>query len=168
MVFMDLGEGLKKVFLAGVGAVATTAETAKEVIDDLVSKGELTMEQGKVLNEELRRNAKQKVKQHVTVNVTKEFKDAFSAVEHMNAEELEALKEEIRKAEEKAAQEAREKAEEEAQQAAQEGAAAREEAPEETADSGQAAEDGSIQSEGQEAETGEADTDDASAGNNAG
>ena len=35
-------------------------------------------------------------------------------------EELEALKEEIRKAEEKAAQEAREKAEEEAQQAAQE------------------------------------------------
>ena len=42
MVFMDLGEGLKKVFLAGVGAVATTAETAKEVIDDLVSKGELT------------------------------------------------------------------------------------------------------------------------------
>jgi len=147
MVFMDLGEGLKKVFLAGVGAVATTAETAKEVIDDLVSKGELTMEQGKVLNEELRRNAKQKVKQHVTVNVTKEFKDAFSAVEHMNAEELEALKEEIRKAEEKAAQEAREKAEEEAQQAA---------------------EDGSIQSEGQEAGTGEADTDDASAGNNAG
>ena len=104
MVFMDLGEGLKKVFLAGVGAVATTAETAKEVIDDLVSKGELTMEQGKVLNEELKRNAKQKVKQHVTVNVTKEFKDAFSAVEHMNAEELEALKEEIRKAEEKAAQ----------------------------------------------------------------
>lgn len=168
MVFMDLGEGLKKVFLAGVGAVATTAETAKEVIDDLVSKGELTMEQGKVLNEELKRNAKQKVKQHVTVNVTKEFKDAFSAVEHMNAEELEALKEEIRKAEEKAAQEAREKAEEEAQQAAQERAAAREEAPEETADSGQAAEDGSIQSEGQEAGTGEADTDDASAGNNAG
>ena len=121
---MDLGEGLKKVFLAGVGAVATTAETAKEVIDDLVSKGELTMEQGKVLNEELKRNAKQKVKQHVTVNVTKEFKDAFSAVEHMNAEELEALKEEIRKAEEKAAQEAREKAEEEAQQGAHKGAAA--------------------------------------------
>lgn len=114
---MDFGEGLKKIFLAGVGAVATTAETAKELVDDLVSKGELTMEQGKVLNEELKRNAKQKVKDHVTVNVTREYKDAFSAVEHMNAEELEALKEEIRKAEEKA----REKAEEEAQKAAQAG-----------------------------------------------
>lgn len=117
MVRMDFGEGLKKIFLAGVGAVATTAETAKELVDDLVSKGELTMEQGKVLNEELKRNAKQKVKDHVTVNVTREYKDAFSAVEHMNAEELEALKEEIRKAEEKA----REKAEEEAQKAAQAG-----------------------------------------------
>lgn len=129
---MDFGEGLKKIFLAGVGAVATTAETAKELVDDLVSKGELTMEQGKVLNEELRRNAKQKIKDHVTVNVTREYKDAFSAVEHMNAEELEALKEEIRKAEEKAQKEAEEKAEEEAQKAAQEGTdAGCEEEPEE-------------------------------------
>lgn len=129
---MDFGEGLKKIFLAGVGAVATTAETAKELVDDLVSKGELTMEQGKVLNEELRRNAKQKIKDHVTVNVTREYKDAFSAVEHMNAEELEALKEEIRKAEEKARKEAEEKAEEEAQKAAQEGTdAGCEEEPEE-------------------------------------
>ena len=91
---------MKKVFLAGVGAVATTAETAKEIVDDLVTKGELTVEQGKVLNEELKRNTKQKIKDHVTVNVTREYKDAFSAVEHMNAEELAALKEEIRKAEE--------------------------------------------------------------------
>ena len=129
---MDFGEGLKKIFLAGVGAVATTAETAKELVDDLVSKGELTMEQGKVLNEELRRNAKQKIKDHVTVNVTREYKDAFSAVEHMNTEELEALKEEIRKAEEKARKEAEEKAEEEAQKAAQEGTdAGCEEEPEE-------------------------------------
>ena len=110
MVFMDLGEGLKKVFLAGVGAVATTAETAKEIVDDLVTKGELTVEQGKVLNEELKRNTKQKIKDHVTVNVTREYKDAFSAVEHMNAEELAALKEEIRKAEERAEKEAQEKA----------------------------------------------------------
>ena len=98
---MDFGEGLKKIFLAGVGAVATTAETAKELVDDLVSKGELTMEQGKVLNEELKRNAKEKLKEHVTVNVTREYKDAFSAVGHMTQEELDALKEEIRRAEEK-------------------------------------------------------------------
>ncbi len=38
---MEFTEGLRKVFLAGVGAVASTAENAKELIDDLVEKGEL-------------------------------------------------------------------------------------------------------------------------------
>ena len=155
---MDLGEGLKKVFLAGVGAVATTAETAKEIVDDLVTKGELTVEQGKVLNEELKRNTKQKIKDHVTVNVTRVYKDAFSAVEHMNAEELAALKEE------RAEKEAQEKAEEEAQKAAQEGAAAAE-----TACGQDGTEEGcgasEEESDGQKTDTGEADENDKTAGN---
>ena len=161
---MDLGEGLKKVFLAGVGAVATTAETAKEIVDDLVTKGELTVEQGKVLNEELKRNTKQKIKNHVTVNVTREYKDAFSAVEHMNAEELAALKEEIRKAEEKAEKEAQEKAEEEAQNAAQEGAAAAEAACGQDG-GGEACGASSEEGGGQKTDTGEADGNDKTAGN---
>ena len=51
---MEFTEGLRKVFLAGVGAVASTAENAKELIDDLVEKGELTVAQGRMLNEELK------------------------------------------------------------------------------------------------------------------
>lgn len=35
---MELGEGLKKIFLAGVGAIATTAESTMEIIDTLVKK----------------------------------------------------------------------------------------------------------------------------------
>ena len=34
----NLGETLKKVMLAGVGALATTAEKSKEILDDLVKK----------------------------------------------------------------------------------------------------------------------------------
>lgn len=56
MADFDLGEGLRKVFLAGVGAIAVTVEKGQEVIDDLVRKGELTVEQGKALNTELKRN----------------------------------------------------------------------------------------------------------------
>lgn len=89
---MDITEGIKKIFLAGVGAVATTGEAAKNLIDTLVEKGELTVEQGKVLNEELKRNTKEKINKHVTVNVVNEFKDVFSAVDKMSKEELEALK----------------------------------------------------------------------------
>jgi polyhydroxyalkanoate synthesis regulator phasin len=57
MAGFDLGEGVRKIFLAGVGAVATGAERSQQIIEDLVKKGELTVEQGKTLNEELSRKA---------------------------------------------------------------------------------------------------------------
>lgn len=44
-----LGDGVKKVLLAGIGAVAVTAEKSRELLDEMVKKGELTVEQGKVL-----------------------------------------------------------------------------------------------------------------------
>ena len=43
----NISDDLKKIMLAGIGAVATTAEKSKEVVDALVKKGELTVEQGK-------------------------------------------------------------------------------------------------------------------------
>ena len=55
MADFTFGDGLHKVFLAGVGALATTAEKSQEIVDDLVKKGELTVEQGKALNTELKR-----------------------------------------------------------------------------------------------------------------
>ncbi|MDO4538983.1 MAG: hypothetical protein Q4B54_12535, partial [Coriobacteriales bacterium] len=51
------GEGVRKIFLVGVGAVATGAEKSKQIVEDLVKKGELTVEQGKSLNEELSQKA---------------------------------------------------------------------------------------------------------------
>ena len=111
---MELNEGLKKIFLAGVGAIATTAETAKDVVENLVKKGEITVEQGKVLNEELKKNAREKMKEHVSVTVVKEYKDAMTAVDHMKEDELEALKAKIAEVEKAAAQKAAEKAAEEA------------------------------------------------------
>ena len=44
-------DNIKKVILAGIGAVAVTAEKSKDLLDEMVEKGELTVEQGKVLNE---------------------------------------------------------------------------------------------------------------------
>ncbi len=92
---MVLSDGLKKIFLAGVGAAATTAEAAKDLVDQLVAKGELTVEQGKVLNEELRRNIKEKVSDHVSVEIVKEYKDVMNAVDHMSKEERDQLRERL-------------------------------------------------------------------------
>lgn len=58
-LFDDLSAGMRKAFLAGVGAVAVGAEKSQELVDDLIKKGELTVEQGKVLNEELTRKVKE-------------------------------------------------------------------------------------------------------------
>ena len=49
----NFGDDIKKVFLAGIGAVALTAEKTKELIDKLVEKGSITAEQGKKLAEKL-------------------------------------------------------------------------------------------------------------------
>lgn len=58
-----LGNNLKKVILAGIGAMAVTAEKSKDILDELVKKGELTVEQGKMLNEELKHNLNKSAKE---------------------------------------------------------------------------------------------------------
>ncbi|MBC2889900.1 phasin family protein [Gordonibacter massiliensis (ex Traore et al. 2017)] len=52
-----IGDGFKDIFLAGIGAMAITAEKSKELVDQLISKGELTVDQGKQINTELKHKA---------------------------------------------------------------------------------------------------------------
>ena len=65
----NFGDNIKKVILAGIGAVAVTGEKSKELLDEMVKKGELTVEQGKALNEELKHNIKKTMKDKVNVSV---------------------------------------------------------------------------------------------------
>ncbi|MFR6378411.1 MAG: phasin family protein [Oscillospiraceae bacterium] len=65
----QLSEGLRKLILAGIGAVAATKEKSEGILDELVKKGELTVEQGKVLNEELKHNIKDAIRENVTLHV---------------------------------------------------------------------------------------------------
>lgn len=53
----QLTDGFKDIFLAGIGAMAVTGEKAKEMVDQLIEKGELTVEQGKQVNSELTHKA---------------------------------------------------------------------------------------------------------------
>ncbi len=53
----SIEDGYKDIFLAGVGALALTGEKAKEVVDTLIEKGNLTVEQGKDINQELQHKA---------------------------------------------------------------------------------------------------------------
>ena len=93
----NLSDDLKKIILAGIGAAALTSEKAKQMIDEFVKKGELTVEQGKVLNEELKHNVRNKIKESVTVNVTvpQSVGDIEKAIGKLTPEELTALKAKI-------------------------------------------------------------------------
>ena len=88
--------GIISLILAGIGAVATTAERSKDLLDEMVEKGELTVEQGKVLNEELKHNIKQKV-QDVTGKKEAELsdEDISDLIDRMTPEQIRALKEKL-------------------------------------------------------------------------
>ena len=93
---MELGEGIKKLLLAGIGTAAVTAEKSKEVLDELVKKGELTVEQGKVLNQELKHNIKESVKKNVNVTFKPSDPDELKDVlGKMTPDQLAALKDQI-------------------------------------------------------------------------
>ena len=93
----QLGESIRKLILAGIGAAAVTKEKSEGLLKELVKKGELTVEQGKVLNEELKHNLKDAIRDNATVNVVRP--DVMDAVDNMTDAELEALKARIHAAE---------------------------------------------------------------------
>ncbi len=91
-----LGTGVKKLLLAGIGTVAATAEKSKEVLDELVKKGELTVEQGKILNQELKHNIRQAMKERADVPAKESAaEDLNGLLGKMTPEQLEALKQQI-------------------------------------------------------------------------
>lgn len=123
----QLSEGLRKLILAGIGAVAATKEKSEVILDELVKKGELTVEQGKVLNEELKHNIKDAIRENVTLHVvtpeeacgeedeeetdddTADF--VLDAVDGLTDEQLAALKARIAEREKAAAPDAAAQAE---------------------------------------------------------
>ena len=88
-----LTDGLKKILLAGIGTVAVTAEKSKEVLDEMVKRGELTVEHGKVLNQELKHNIKDTVKKNVNVSVKPQSPEELEELlDKMTPEQIQALK----------------------------------------------------------------------------
>ena len=86
-----LSEEFKKVWLAGVGAMALTAEKAEELVEKLIKKGEITVEQGKALNEELKHKAREKAKD--TISKSKlAVESVIDNLDKMSEEEIAAIK----------------------------------------------------------------------------
>lgn len=111
----DLSEGVKKLFLAGVGAANAAKEKSKEILGDLVEKGEQVVSQNEGLKDKLN-EAGEKAKSagekaisagEKAISAIKETAERFTSdqsgkmldfselLERLNPEQLAALKEQI-------------------------------------------------------------------------
>ena len=160
MADYKFGDGIKKFFLAGVGAAAITAEKGQEIIGELVKKGELTVEQGKEMSKDLQSSFKENMDKRginidelsqkiskMSADELAKIKEQLAAAEKVVSEKLMKVEEETAETVEKAAEAAAEAAEdvavaaEEAAEQAKEAAEDAEEAVEEVKEEAEAAEE---------------------------
>lgn len=76
-------EEAKKLLLAGIGAAATTYDKSVEVVEQLVEKGKITVEEGKELSEELKRDVKEKAE-----NVKLKANEKIEEIRPINKEDM--------------------------------------------------------------------------------
>ncbi|MBP1745261.1 MAG: hypothetical protein H6Q58_2239 [Firmicutes bacterium] len=95
---------LKKLLLAGIGSMAYTYEKGAEIVDDLIRKGEITISQGKEINQELkRRTTEEKTEPAARAEQTHEnegavwemLRDVLSGMDIATKEDIKRLEERI-------------------------------------------------------------------------
>lgn len=92
---------LKNILLAGIGSIALTYEKSESIINDLVKKGELTINQGKEINEELKKRMdKSKSDKEASNTLTIEtLKEVLSSLNLATKQDLIELEKRIEKLE---------------------------------------------------------------------
>lgn len=66
----QIEELFKNLAMAGIGAVAIGYEKAQKIVEELIKRGEMTVEEGKVFNAELQRRLKNEPMKAEDVDIT--------------------------------------------------------------------------------------------------
>ena len=89
----------EKIVMAGIDAITKTAESAGEMLDDLVKKGSLSMDQGKAINEELKHGIKTTVKEKVDETAqsiqSKAVNHFIDKMDKLSPEDLQRIRDKI-------------------------------------------------------------------------
>ena len=81
---------LKKVLLAGIGLTPMTVDKADSFVKELVEKGRLTVEEGKELEQELKRQSKEEAQEFLAKLDAKK-----SSVEYATKDDVKRLEEKL-------------------------------------------------------------------------
>lgn len=87
-------EDIMKIIYMGLGAMSLTSEKAMELKKDLEQRGQTLFEKGKVVNEELKHDISEKLKENVTVTIEKNdftVEDMLEKLDTLSDEEKEKL-----------------------------------------------------------------------------
>ncbi|HPP31782.1 MAG TPA: hypothetical protein PK083_04910 [Soehngenia sp.] len=91
---------LSNILLAGIGSLAFTYEKATEIIEELVKKGELTVKQGKELNEELKRKMTKNITKD-TLLTKEDIKEIIAELDLATKDDIDEIKNRLDKLENK-------------------------------------------------------------------
>ena len=80
-------EELKNIILMGLGAISLTGEKATALKKELLEKGETFYQEGRIKNEELKRELKEKIKDTITVEVSPTTKEEMVDIINKMSEE---------------------------------------------------------------------------------
>ena len=92
-------ESLRKVGLLGIGAVAITEEKVREVVNELVEKGEMSVDEGKTLVHELLTEKKKQV-QDFDEKISKDVQNAIGKSKIASKDDVSRLEDKITELEE--------------------------------------------------------------------
>lgn len=98
---------LKNILLAGIGAAAYSYDKAMDMVEDFVKKGELTVNQGKELTQELKRTVEKchdtedNKKENLNNLTVENLKDVLASLNLATKEDIKALDERINNIEKK-------------------------------------------------------------------
>ncbi|SFB36555.1 phasin family protein [Clostridium frigidicarnis] len=97
-------DDLKKILLAGLGSIAYTYDKSSKFVDELVQRGKLTMEEGKDLSQELKKNFKDssdKISEKVLPVSREEIYEILEDMKFASQLQVQELKNEISELKEK-------------------------------------------------------------------
>jgi polyhydroxyalkanoate synthesis regulator phasin len=89
---MKMSEDIRKLMLAGLGAASVASEKTGEAIDELAKRGEEALAHGKDLNERLRHEIEQTIKDQTPTSPKDEV---FAALNKLTPEERKAIREKL-------------------------------------------------------------------------
>ena len=91
-ICMKLSEDVRKVMMAGIGALTTVTEKTQETIDSLAKKGEEALNHGQAINERLRHKIKEIIDDEEKPENKTGKDEGLRALDPLTPEEIEAVK----------------------------------------------------------------------------